>query len=225
MNIAVFIDLENAGNLDNIDKIMDHLLISGNVLVRRAYGNIKTQAAIGVLERLKHYSFITVHVNSGKNGKNASDIHLSLDAFECVIEKPYISVVALATGDSDFSPLIYKCRERNISVWGFGMRANTADVLVNNVDKFHFIDDHEKPPTTSLVCSSDRDLVLTILEHLTITCGKEQITQTNIQNAIQRIIPDWRLPPTHKSMRSYLKTHLKNTGYAMDTHGAIVTTT
>lgn len=219
MNIAVFIDLENISSPNSIDTLMDHLLISGNVLVRRAYGNIRKQAPTATLERLHRYSFITFHVPSGKSGKNASDIHMSLDAFECVIEKPHIHVLAIATGDSDFSPLIFKCRERNINVWGFGLRGNTAGSLMDHVDKFYYLDHEEKVVRGKL---SDRELVLNIIDHLIVATGKDNLTQTHVQNAIQRIIPNWKLPPDHKSMRSYLKTNLKNSTFSMDKDGIIV---
>ena len=47
----------------------------------------------------------------------------------------------VASGDSDFSPLVSKLKENNKYVIGLGVKNSTSDLLIENCDEFIFYED------------------------------------------------------------------------------------
>jgi uncharacterized protein (TIGR00288 family) len=147
-NIAVFADYENValGARDakfkkfNIDLVLERLLERGNVVFRKAYcdwGRYKSDR-----KTLHERNFELVEVPHVKlSGKNSADIRMVVDALDLAHTKPHVTMFALITGDSDFSPLVSKLRENNKRVIGIGVRQSTSDLLVENCDDFIYYDD------------------------------------------------------------------------------------
>jgi uncharacterized LabA/DUF88 family protein len=52
-----------------------------------------------------------------------------------------VDTFAIASGDSDFSPLVSKLRENGKYVLGLGVKNSTSDLLVENCDEFVFYED------------------------------------------------------------------------------------
>ena len=154
-NIAVFADYENValGARDakfkkfDIDLVLERLLERGNVVFRKAYcdwGRYKADR-----KALHERNFELVEVPHVKlSGKNSADIRMVVDALDLAHTKPHVTMFALITGDSDFSPLVSKLRENNKRVIGIGVRQSTSDLLVENCDDFIYYDDlvREKKP-------------------------------------------------------------------------------
>src|SRR5665811_1158271 len=61
------------------------------------------------------------------------------DAFE----REYITTFVICTGDSDFTPLVYKLRELNKRVIGVGIKASTSALLPPACDEFLFYENLE----------------------------------------------------------------------------------
>jgi hypothetical protein len=74
-----------------------------------------------------------------------------VDALDLAHTKHHVTIFALITGDSDFSPLVSKLRENNKRVIGIGVRQSTSDLLVENCDDFIYYDDlvREQKPKRS----------------------------------------------------------------------------
>jgi len=70
--------------------------------------------------------------------KNAADIKMAVDALELSFERDYITTFVIATGDSDFTPLVQKLRELNKRVVGIGLRDSTSKLLPAACDEFLF---------------------------------------------------------------------------------------
>ena len=154
--IALFLDFENLalGVRDakyeqfEIGLILDRLLEKGKVLVKRAYGNwirhkqyrrALHEAAIELIEiPERRYS-----------GKNSADIRLVVDAMDLCYGKDHVDTFVIASGDSDFSPLVSKLRENGKLVLGVGVKNSTSQLLVDNCDEFIFYEDLVRESTGS----------------------------------------------------------------------------
>jgi hypothetical protein len=74
-------------------------------------------------------------------GKNSADIRLVVDAMDMSLQKEHINCFVIASGDSDFSPLVSKLKENNKYVIGLGVKNSTSDLLMDNCDEFIFYED------------------------------------------------------------------------------------
>ncbi|HFE46506.1 MAG TPA: NYN domain-containing protein [Nannocystis exedens] len=147
-NIAVFADFENValGARDakfkkfDIDLVLGRLLDRGNVVFRKAYCDWSRYRSDAKILHERNFELVEVpHVRI--SGKNSADIRMVVDALDLAHTKPHVTVFALITGDSDFSPLVSKLRENDKMVIGIGVRQSTSDLLVENCDDFIYYDD------------------------------------------------------------------------------------
>ena len=145
--IAAFFDIENLarGGRFKVDIVLDRLLEQGNVVVKKAYADWR---ALNTLKRSFHEAAIELIDMPGTKvaGKNSADIKMVVDALEFCYTKPHIDTFALATGDSDFSPLVSKLRENGKHVIGIGIKKSSSHLLIDNCDEFIFYDDLVRPP-------------------------------------------------------------------------------
>jgi hypothetical protein len=72
--------------------------------------------------------------------KNAADIKLAVDAMELAYERGFVSTFVIASGDSDFTPLVAALRALNRRVIGIGVRGSTSSLLPPACDEFLFYD-------------------------------------------------------------------------------------
>ncbi|MCB1064188.1 MAG: NYN domain-containing protein [Verrucomicrobiae bacterium] len=146
--MAVFCDFENValGAQDakydkfNIGKVLERLLVKGNIVVRKAYCD---WGRYGTFKRSMHetnFELIDIpHLR--QSGKNSADIRMVVDALDLCYTKTHLDTFVIISGDSDFSPLVSKLRENNKIVIGVGVKNSTSDLFVSNCDEFIFYDD------------------------------------------------------------------------------------
>jgi hypothetical protein len=150
--IALFMDFENLaigaredlkGAKFDMKPVADALAERGRVVVRRAYAdwNLFEDARRMLAEH--HVEMIEIPQRMGASRKNAADIKMAVDAIELSFERDYITTYVIATGDSDFTPLVHKLRELNRRVVGIGLRASTSALLPPACDEFLFYDSLE----------------------------------------------------------------------------------
>lgn len=143
--IALFVDFENlaigakerGGQLD-MSVVMNALSERGRIVVRRAYAdwNLFADHRAGlVAERIE---LIEVPQRTGVVRKNAADIKLAVDAMELAFQRDFITTFVIASGDSDFTPLVLKLRELNKKVIGVGVEGSTSELLPGACDEFLF---------------------------------------------------------------------------------------
>jgi uncharacterized protein (TIGR00288 family) len=146
--IALFLDFENIAlgvkearqpHLD-VQLILQRLLEKGKVLVKRAYGDWTRYREYRKDFHSAAIDMIEVPQRS-LGGKNSADIRLVVDALELCYSKDHMDTFAIASGDSDFSPLVSKLRENAKYVIGIGVRNSTSELLVENCDEFVFYED------------------------------------------------------------------------------------
>ncbi|MGI8773682.1 MAG: NYN domain-containing protein [Actinomycetota bacterium] len=143
--IALFFDFENIaigakerGDRLDVSVIVEALTERGRVVIRRAYADwnlFSEHRAALVAERIE---MIEVPQRTGMVRKNAADIKLAVDALEFAFTRDFISTFVVASGDSDFTPLVLKLRELNRKVIGVGVEGSTSELLPGACDEFLF---------------------------------------------------------------------------------------
>ena len=150
--IALFLDYENLaiGARDNLDGIQfdlkpiaDALAERGRVVVRRAYADWSFFGDDRQQLTHHHVELIEIPQRMGPARKNAADIKMAVDALEMAFEREYITTFVIATGDSDFTPLVHKLRELDRRVIGVGVKDSTSSLLPPACDEFLFYDSLE----------------------------------------------------------------------------------
>ncbi|MDZ7589999.1 MAG: NYN domain-containing protein [Rubrivivax sp.] len=129
--VMLLIDADNV-SVDVVEQAVAHLLDAHGALhVRRAYctaeSALKHQA---VFRRLSIKPMVNL-----STGKNSTDIALAVDAVDLVLaERP--DVVAIASSDSDFAPLVARLREKGCRVVGIGQEGKTGEETLQVYDEF-----------------------------------------------------------------------------------------
>ncbi|MDQ3876761.1 MAG: NYN domain-containing protein [Actinomycetota bacterium] len=143
--IALFFDYENLalgardrGDTLDVGVIMDALTERGRVVIRRAYADWNLFADHRQALVAQRVELIEVPQRTGFVRKNAADIKLAVDALEVAFEREFITSFVIASGDSDFTPLVLKLRELNRRVIGIGVEGSTSDLLPGACDEFLF---------------------------------------------------------------------------------------
>lgn len=143
--IALFVDFENLalGARDRKQEldmaiVMDALSERGRVVARRAYAdwNLFSEHRQSLLGQ--RIEMIEVPQRTGTVRKNAADIKLAVDALELAFQRDFITTFVIASGDSDFTPLVLKLRELNKMVIGVGVEGSTSQLLPGACDEFLF---------------------------------------------------------------------------------------
>ena len=146
--LALFIDFENIaiGVRDahyrkfDVNLVLERLLEKGKLLSKKAYADWSRYSDY---KRSFHEAAIELIEVPQKSvgGKNSADIRLVVDAMDMSFQKEHINCFVVASGDSDFSPLVSKLKENNKYVIGLGVKNSTSDLLIENCDEFIFYED------------------------------------------------------------------------------------
>ncbi|HVT43544.1 MAG TPA: NYN domain-containing protein [Thermoanaerobaculia bacterium] len=146
--IALFIDFENIAigvreakhKKFEIALLLERLLEKGKLVVKRAYcdwdkfPDYKRELHEAAIE------LIDIPARAW-SGKNSADIRMAVDAMDMAWSKEHIDLFVIASGDSDFSPLVSKLKENDKFVIGVGVKNSSSDLLIDNCDEFIFYED------------------------------------------------------------------------------------
>jgi uncharacterized LabA/DUF88 family protein len=141
--IAIFIDVENLTQWvkeDGPEKLLSELSSTGQVIVRRAYGNWTNQNLLNFQGNLNRSGFELIHNYHPISGKNSSDIQLTIDVMEYALRLNDVEWFVLATGDSDFSPLFRRLREIGKEVIGVGPRSALSESVKTSCSRYIYTD-------------------------------------------------------------------------------------
>ena len=145
-NVAVLIDFENINNQNHMRALLDELSGIGRLSIKRAFGDWNKADTDGQ-QQLQTLGIELIHHSQTTSGKNASDIRLTIDAIELLHTSAVpIDTFVIASGDSDFFPLITILRSYGKSVIVAGRKDSTTEMLVSSCDRF--IDLSELATTT-----------------------------------------------------------------------------
>ena len=124
--IALFIDADNIsakyGKLS-----METLQSRGEIFIRRIYGNWEKNFLHKWNDCILRYGLLAVQQMDFTAGKNATDMSLAIDAMDVLYQKQ-ATVFAIVTGDSDFTPLAVRLRERGVYVISLGIGQTSASL-------------------------------------------------------------------------------------------------
>ncbi len=146
--IALYIDFENIElgireakyKKFELEKILERLVEKGKIVVKKAYADWSTYSKY---KRPFHEEAIELIDIPRKaySGKNSADIKMVVDAMDLSYSKEHIGIFAIASGDSDFSPLVSKLKENDKYVIGVGVKNSSSEMLIENCDEFIFYED------------------------------------------------------------------------------------
>src|ERR1044072_2942735 len=146
--IALFIDFENIAigvteakyKKFEINLLLERLLEKGKIVVKRAYCDWDK---FPDYKRELHEAAIELIEIPGRSysGKTSADIRMAVDAMDMCWSKEHIDLFVIASGDSDFSPLVSKLKENDKYVIGVGVKNSSSDLLIDNCDEFIFYED------------------------------------------------------------------------------------
>ena len=136
--VMLLIDADNV-SVDVMEQALRLLMNQhGGVHVRRAYCTAESAVANqAVFKRLGIKPMVNLAA-----GKNSTDIAMAVDAIDLVLaERP--DVVAIASSDSDFAPLVHRLREKGCVVRGIGQKGKVGDETQDVYDDFTVLE-HRK---------------------------------------------------------------------------------
>jgi uncharacterized LabA/DUF88 family protein len=201
--LALFIDFENialglkatgSGQFD-VEKVLDRLLDKGRIIVKRAYADWSRyrkhtgpfhEAGIELIQIPKRRM----------SGKNSADIRLVVDALDLCYTKDHLDTFVIASGDSDFAPLVNKLRENNKTVIGLGLRGSTSPLLPENCDEFLYYEEIVQEPKAEpleQVPAKKREAFRRLLEVLLALQreNKEVLWSSLVKDTMKRKWPDF----------------------------------
>jgi uncharacterized LabA/DUF88 family protein len=134
-NLAVFFDYENFARAADFDvgELLSRLKERGRLVIKRAYADWGRFA--GVKQTMMRNSVELIELPSHRDGKNRADIKLVVDAMETAMTKDYIDTIVIASGDSDFIPLVAKLRELNRYVIVISSEKNSRALMAGYCDE------------------------------------------------------------------------------------------
>lgn len=131
--IALLIDCDNI-SFKSINSVLKELEQYGEVIIKRAYGNWRSESLKNWLGKLTELSIKPIHQIDYTKGKNATDMAIVIDAMDLLHLKK-VHAFALVTSDSDFTPLTMKMMEEDFKVYCFG-NTQTPISLKNSCSVF-----------------------------------------------------------------------------------------
>lgn len=138
--VAVFVDAENLTQwvkLGGLEVLFKDLSSIGAVVVRKAYARWTNTNMAVHQATLNRHGFELIHTFHPVSGKNSADIQITVDVMEYAWRDD-LACIALATGDSDFSPLFRRLREMGKQVVGVGPRSALSESVKSSCSRFFY---------------------------------------------------------------------------------------
>jgi len=121
----------------NLAAILDHAASLGTIAIARAYADWAVPVNDSYTKQLNKMSVTPVHLSpSGAGTKNGADIRLTIDVIEDVLGSAELTHIVIVAGDSDYIPLIRRCRELGKTVTGIGVAGSVSESLRDACDRF-----------------------------------------------------------------------------------------
>ena len=136
--VAIFIDAESLTQWikqGGLDAFLEELTALGPVVVRKAYARWTSSNVAAHQSTLNRLGFELIHSFHPVSGKNSADIQIVVDVMEYAGRED-LRCIALATGDSDFSPLFRRLREMGKQVVGAGPRSALSESVKSSCTRF-----------------------------------------------------------------------------------------
>lgn len=196
--LAVFLDFENLAlgfekgktrKRFDINLVLERLVEKGKIVVKKAYCDWSNYPEYKQDLHASAFEIIDIPKRS-HTGKNSADIRMCVDAMDLCYSKEHISVFAILSGDSDFSPLVSKLKENGKYVIGLATKDAASNLLIENCDEFSFYEEltegvTKPPPLSTRIPKKERpafqlliDTVLGLMRENTDVMYSSLIKQT-----------------------------------------------
>jgi len=166
--VGIFVDVENLTQWvkqDGLEQLIEELTSMGAIIVRRAYAKWTLPSLIPHQNILNRLGFELIHTFHPISGKNSADIQIVVDVMEYAWRDPNLRWIALATGDSDFSPLFRRLREMGRQVIGAGPRSALSESVKSSCSRFIYLEREDSiEKTDEAVRASAFDDAVDLLE-------------------------------------------------------------
>ncbi|MFZ5961101.1 NYN domain-containing protein [Pseudomonas knackmussii] len=185
--IALFIDVENLTHWikhNGPEALISELGATGQLIVRRAYGNWGNPCVQGFQSELNRLGFELVHNYHPVSKKNSSDIQLTIDVMEYALKLEDVQWFVLATGDSDFSPLFRRLREKGKDVIGVGPKSPLSESVKTSCSKFIYTNTEQ--PVSKKEIRSAIDDAMDVVEGI-LRKASGPLALASIKNSILNI--------------------------------------
>ncbi len=143
--VAVLIDGDNIAAGLAADILIEAGKLGG-VTIRRVFGNWNRPATQAWQAVLEAYGLTAIPLPNLCGGKNAADIALTVAAMDLL--HAGLRVFCIASGDSDYTPLVQRLRQEGGFVLGIGNATTSSQALRAACNRFMTTDD--LPGSTSL---------------------------------------------------------------------------
>lgn len=140
--IALFVDADNLPPKYG-KQMMEKLTARGDVFIRRIYGNWQ-KGMHAWDDFVSAYGLMALQQMIIASGKNASDMTIAVDAMD-IMADGLADTFAIASDDSDFTPLAIRLREHGRRVIGLGTDKTTKSFR-NACHEFIVLTEEPKPP-------------------------------------------------------------------------------
>lgn len=124
----------------DIGAIIEYATTFGDVVVSRAYADWSAPANASYQGQLVTRAIDLTQLFNVSGTKNGADIRLAVDVVDDLFRLESITDVMIVAGDSDYIPLVVRCKRMGRRVIGLGITGSTAASLVNACDEFTFYD-------------------------------------------------------------------------------------
>lgn len=141
--VGIFVDVENLTQWikqDGLEQLIEELTSMGAIIVRRAYAKWTLPSLTPHQSILNRLGFELIHTFHPISGKNSADIQIVVDVMEYAWRDPNLRWIALATGDSDFSPVFRRLREMGRQVIGAGPRSALSESVKSSCSRFIYLE-------------------------------------------------------------------------------------
>jgi uncharacterized protein (TIGR00288 family) len=138
--VAVFVNGENLTQWikqGGLETLLEDLSSMGSVVVRKAYARWTSANMVVHQMTLNGHGFELIHTFRPVSGKNSADIQITVDVIEYAWRDD-LTCIALATGDSDSSPLFRRLREMAKQVVGVGPRSALSESVKSSCSRFFY---------------------------------------------------------------------------------------
>jgi hypothetical protein len=124
----------------DIGAIIEYATTFGDVVVSRAYADWSAPANASYQGQLVNRAIDLTQLFNASGTKNGADIRLAVDVVDDLFRLETITDVMIVAGDSDYIPLVVRCKRMGRRVIGLGITGSTSASLVNACDEFTFYD-------------------------------------------------------------------------------------
>ena len=189
---ALLIDGDNIAP-SYLDSIISEVSKEGDVLIKRLYGDWTTPNMNGWKNSLEKVPIRPVQ--QFRNGPNATDNTIIMDAIELANTNQGINAVCIVSTDSDYYSLALKLREYGLYVLGIG-RSNAKPLWVNACNEFKYLEnfdeteEYEEDSKTGKKFKSLDDLICHAYRNSRIT-EEGWVSLSDLGNSIRNFMPEF----------------------------------